>query len=155
MHMLVATLSDACDSARSLERTAVKRVVARVVRGHKARTVHALFDECAAAWQFPWYFGENWDALEECLADLEWVQGDAHVLLVSNSQQLLDKESPQQLQCFLGILERVAGEWSLPKAGPAPRSPKPFHVVFQCTNEAASLLRARWSGIGASLNTLS
>lgn len=45
--------------------------VARVVRGKKSRTVSHFFDEISAALQFPYYFGENWAALDECLADLE------------------------------------------------------------------------------------
>jgi Barstar (barnase inhibitor) len=37
------------------------------------RTVERLFDEMAAALQFPYYFGENWPAFAECLADMEWL----------------------------------------------------------------------------------
>ncbi|WP_199922364.1 barstar family protein [Microterricola viridarii] len=42
----------------------------RVVRGRKMRTLRPLFDEFAAALQFPLYFGENRDAFYERLSDL-------------------------------------------------------------------------------------
>lgn len=45
----------------------------RAVRGRKMRTVHGLFDEMAAALQFPYYFEENWAAFDECLADMDWL----------------------------------------------------------------------------------
>ena len=43
----------------------------RVVRGRKMRNLPGLFDEFSAALQFPLYFGENEDAFDECIADLE------------------------------------------------------------------------------------
>jgi Barstar (barnase inhibitor) len=35
-------------------------------------TKTALLEVIASAARLPWYFGGNWDALEECLADLDW-----------------------------------------------------------------------------------
>src|SRR5437870_4882553 len=52
LHVLLAPESVACDALWSLERSSEKRTVCRVVRGHKATTKPAFFDECAAAWQF-------------------------------------------------------------------------------------------------------
>src|SRR5262245_61564665 len=92
LHLLTASESEACDRLWALQKASVK-VVARLIRGHKARTTVALFDEFAAALQFPGYFGENWDAFMECLTDLEWLPGDAYVLFITNSNRLLEEEN--------------------------------------------------------------
>jgi hypothetical protein len=39
-----------------------------------------LFRNIAERMRLPAYFGANWDALEECLADLSWVEEDEIVL---------------------------------------------------------------------------
>jgi hypothetical protein len=44
-----------------------------VIRGAECRTEHDLFAEFSAALQFPRYFGWNWAAFEECVADLSWL----------------------------------------------------------------------------------
>ncbi|QIS02446.1 hypothetical protein F5X71_09020 [Nocardia brasiliensis] len=41
------------------------------VRGQRMRTTTELFAEFAAAFQFPWYFGQNWAAFDECMTDLD------------------------------------------------------------------------------------
>ena len=89
LHLLASGASDAFDLAWALSVESTPRTVARVVRGSKSRASHALFDEVAAAWQFPPYFGENWDALDECLADLEWLRASAYVLFVADALLLL------------------------------------------------------------------
>jgi hypothetical protein len=65
----VAALTDWATAAR--ERT--PSLVVRFLRGSKMKTERGLFDELSAAFQFPYYFGDNWDALDECMADLSWL----------------------------------------------------------------------------------
>ena len=38
--------------------------------------------------RFPAWFGGNWDALEDCLTDLSWLEGDGHVLLLEGASGL-------------------------------------------------------------------
>jgi RNAse (barnase) inhibitor barstar len=118
-----------------------------VIRGHKAATETSFFDECSAAWQFPYYFGENWDAFEECLTDLEWLPADAYVFLVNRSVHLLEKESDERFLGMLRVLQRTAREWGQPSNG---RSVKPFHVLLQCTAAEQPSLEQRLQAAGMS-----
>ena len=43
------------------------------IRGARCRSVNDFFKEYSAAFQFPAYFGENWNAWDECACDLDWL----------------------------------------------------------------------------------
>lgn len=43
------------------------------LRGMRCKTEELFFYEVSASFQFPYYFGENWPAMDECLCDLEWL----------------------------------------------------------------------------------
>ena len=43
------------------------------IRGKRCQTDEAFFNEISASFQFPCYFGENWNALNDCLRDLDWL----------------------------------------------------------------------------------
>ena len=98
----------------------------RFVRGEKMKTTQGLFDEFSAAMQFPYYFGENWDAFRDCLLDLEWLSGDAYGLIITNSHDLL-KGSPQDLDILIDNLHEAASEFK--EAG------KRFVTLFHCEGE--------------------
>lgn len=106
LHVLVATESEVCDQLWQWQRS-TKHGVGRQVRGRKCLTLAALFDEFAAAWRFPYYFGENWDALDECLTDLEWLPAQSYLALVINAVHLLGTEPVDQRRTFWRLMERV------------------------------------------------
>jgi len=86
--------------------------VIRVVRGNKSQTKQAFFNEVAAALQFPYYFGENWDAFNECMNDLrDWLPASSYLLIVSNADQLLSHETMGQVETLVKVLERSAHRW--------------------------------------------
>lgn len=62
----------------------------------------------AQALHFPDWFGDNWDALEDCLGDLSWRPGEGHVLLLRNWQEL----SPDDLGVLIDVLRSSAEFWS-------------------------------------------
>jgi hypothetical protein len=129
LHILVASPSEAYDGARALERASGGRTVVRALQGRKMQTAGGVFDEMAAALQFPPYFGENWDALDECLSDLEWLPADAYVFVILGAVHLLQHEKPEVRRVFWETLEGAAHEWA--QARPA----KVFRIVLQCTAE--------------------
>ena len=106
-----------------------------MLRGSKSRNSARLFDEFAAALQFPHYFGENWDALDECLADLEWLPGDAYLLFFTDSHRLLDHERDDKLGSLLDVLENAAREWARAKSR-GPRDPPDRFTSFSNARNA-------------------
>jgi hypothetical protein len=65
--------------------------------------------ELAGALDFPGHFGNNWDALNDSLMDLDWPQGELLVLAFEDADQLL-AESMQERPTLLEILSEVCGE---------------------------------------------
>src|SRR5689334_23849775 len=70
--------------------------VLKVLRGGKCRTTAGLFTEFAQALNFPDYFGRNWDALEECLADLEWLPAKGYALLLTSAELILPDDEDRK-----------------------------------------------------------
>jgi hypothetical protein len=102
-----------------------KHAAVRILRGMQCLTKDALLDEFARGLEFPEYFGRNWDALEDCLTDLEWLSAESFVLIITNADHVL-KKSPGDMKTFAGILSSSAAHWA--SADP----PASFHCVFQC-----------------------
>jgi hypothetical protein len=155
LHLLVATPGETCDFARSLRCTPGRKAVIRILRGSKAETVSRLFDEVAAALQFPYYFGENWDALDECLGDLEWLPGDAYILFFTEAHRLLDRDAPEKFKLLLDVLENAVCKWSSADNLSSELPSRPFHVVFQCSAEHAEVFLTRIKSHGRSVDRLS
>ena len=95
-------------------------------------TASSLFDEFAAALQFPYYFGHNWDALDECLCDLSWLNAKCFVLAIFDCEHLLSQDVAQS-NMLLQLLTQACLEWASPvsKGEAWDRPAVPFHVVLQ------------------------
>lgn len=116
--------------------------VVRIVRGKRCTTTERLFQEWAAALQFPSYFGENWDAFEECLSDLEWLPPGGLVLFITRADRLLELAPEMDLDTLADILTTVARDWksSHPLA--------PFHLVFHAEPQEEAKARKRLAVAG-------
>src|SRR6185436_17428832 len=86
-------------------------IAVRFLRGKKMRTSASLFDEVAAALQFPHYFGENWSAFDECITDLSWLPASGYMLLVTNSEEVLRDEDDNSWRTLISILQEAGEEW--------------------------------------------
>ena len=52
------------------------------------QTPHHLFQSLQREFRLPRYFGHNWDALDECMLDLDWLSTRSFVLLVEDIQSV-------------------------------------------------------------------
>ena len=70
----------------------------------------------ASALEFPDWFGQNWDALEDCLSDLSWREAEGYVLMFEHAV------AGDELGILTDVLAAAADFWK-------GRS-KPFFAVF-------------------------
>ena len=122
MSKLLQRLSDASKSG--VYRAPHGRDIADALRGstlalHRidlagAEGRDAILERIAEALAFPAWFGGNWDALEDCLADLAGSGG--HVLLIENA------EASDERGILIDVLGSAAAFW----AGRM----RPFFAVF-------------------------
>ena len=69
-----------------------------------------LLNHAATALHFPDHFGGNWDALEECLTDLEWVDAEGYLLYYDHIDGLLNAH-PDQVETLVEILRDAVASW--------------------------------------------
>ena len=119
--------------------------VLRIIQGAKCQTTAGLLTECARALDFPDYFGHNWDAFEECLIDLEWLEAKGYVLLITDAGCVLHDDE-EEYETFLEILRNAGEAWGTGQAGTGTRRATPFHVLF-AVSERQKAKRAHW-GMG-------
>jgi Barstar (barnase inhibitor) len=127
------------------------RLTVRRVRGSKMRTSRGLFDEVAAALQFPDYFGENWDAFNECIAELDMLPaGEGYVIVITEPGQVL-AETRRELALFAASLTSAAKTWgqAIDLGEWWDRPAVPFHVVLAGIGEDLNCAARRWSAAGA------
>ena len=84
-----------------------------------------LFSVVSRAMKFPAYFGNNWDALEECLRDMEWLPAKGYVLLLHGASEFW-KTATRVAGSFLETWLFCAQEWAT--------SDVAFHLVFEMEN---------------------
>lgn len=148
-HAIKLSPADATDLVHHAEKAYADGAVHRILRGRKMFTKQALFDEVAAALQFPVYFGENWDALNECLIDLNWLPRGAVVLLITEADELprhLDKEFIP----FLMVLKTAVVE----RNSRIPGDDASLHVIFQLSATGSAQFAAVCKAKGMDLDLL-
>ena len=96
------------------------------------RTLTDLYQEFVQKFRFPSYFGNNYDALIDCLTDLQWLPSSSYLVVVEKADLLLENEHNDTLQGLLEILCLAGKRWSLPvELGEWwDRKGIPFHTIL-------------------------
>jgi RNAse (barnase) inhibitor barstar len=98
------------------------------------KTIHNktdFFRVCAISLRFPDYFGQNWDAFEDCLRDLEETSANQYVLLFDQPDQFA-QENPEEWAIALNIFDEVVEFWQA--------TDTPMYVLFKTASPALDRL---------------
>ena len=87
-----------------------------------ARGKSGLLDRFAKALRFPTHFGKNWDAFNDYLTDLEWLDGKGWVVIVADARGFAN-EHKEEFTTAIEILTGAAEHWRALK--------KPFWIIVQ------------------------
>jgi RNAse (barnase) inhibitor barstar len=78
--------------------------------GTEVATKDDFLEQCAEVFGLPEWFGMNWDALEECLSELE-LETPGLLVLWSSWGEFAGAE-PEDFATALDILQTAAGTWA-------------------------------------------
>lgn len=92
-----------------------------------------FLERLAASLNFPDWFGRNWDALADCLADLSWIEAEGYCLLLENIDAFRRTHS-DDFGTALQVFAAVADSWR--------EAEVPFWVFVDLRAEDV----ARWPG---------
>jgi RNAse (barnase) inhibitor barstar len=80
------------------------------LEGQDIRGKDQFLKEIALALSFPEYFGNNWDALADCLTDMSWHETSGFVILYDHFDSLAE-QSPGDFEMALDIFKESAEFW--------------------------------------------
>ncbi len=88
----------------------------------RVRAKLALLDALAKALRFPDHFGKNWDALNDCLTDLSWLDGKGWLLILINCKSFA-QDHEGDFNRTVEVMRAAADYWREQK--------KPFWVLIE------------------------
>lgn len=120
-----------------------------LIDGLKCSSKEECLARMSTALRFPSYFGSNWDALEECLCDLEWLDKSG-LMVVFQDADLMLRTQESDWSILLRILRNAASYWMKQRSTTGHLKQRSFRVVFQSEPPKTDSLRDRLTRAGFS-----
>ena len=91
--------------------TAILREDIPLISGVQDAETSAIFSKSI---QFPNYFGENWNAWDECACDLDWLMFSSIAIVIDNYDRMfrLTKHPSDEKRHFEECLSRMHEYWT-------------------------------------------
>ncbi|HOZ52437.1 MAG TPA: barstar family protein [Chitinophagaceae bacterium] len=77
-----------------------------LIDGDIISSMKEFYTAISKALNFPDYFGENLDALDEMLYDLDWIE-NLHVLLIVRNSNLMLKDQPKEKEEIINLIKEI------------------------------------------------
>jgi RNAse (barnase) inhibitor barstar len=101
-YTILNTLSD----KHSTEKTLVV-----IIDGEHTDTLEKFYQTITSSLKFPDNFGYNFDAFDEMVNDLDWLDESRIYLIFRNYDDFLSEENDEAREILLTILDDAANEW--------------------------------------------
>lgn len=80
------------------------------IRGQRCTTYERLHAEISAALQFPSYYGENINALSECIEDLDWLNAERIFIFIDRAEDFLQFDEAED-NAYSKVFIRAEEYW--------------------------------------------
>ena len=112
-----------------------QRLIVAWVDMDRMASYEELLAEAGRVLSFPDYYGQNWDAFEECIRDLSWLPARGYLLVLAGYDRLA-RGDPANWAIGLDVLEEAVSTWA--------RTESPMYVVLQGPGDMAPGVPALW-----------
>jgi RNAse (barnase) inhibitor barstar len=105
--------------------------------GENSQTISDFLNEISSKMQFPDYFGKNFNALNDCLSDLDWLEFRGLCIFIEETDSFLCKEPDKTVKDVIKMFSAISNEWKEPvHLGEVwDRDSVPVHFIFRETKE--------------------
>jgi RNAse (barnase) inhibitor barstar len=86
-------------------------ILVAIIDGDKTNTVQDFYTEIATELSFPSSFGNNLDAFDEMINDLDWLSASTICIVFKNYDSFLSEENEEIREIILTIFDDAAEEW--------------------------------------------
>jgi len=100
------TILNTVSAKHSTEKTLVA-----IIDGEHSDTLEKFYSSIASQLKFPESFGNNFDAFDEMMNDLDWLEEDRIYLIFKNYDIFLVEENDEAREILLTILDDASSEW--------------------------------------------
>ena len=93
------------------DKYSTEKTLVAIIDGEHTDTLEKFYSSIASQLKFPDNFGNNFDAFDEMINDLDWLEEDHIYLIFRNYDDFLSEENDEGREILLTILDDAASEW--------------------------------------------
>ena len=109
-HSGVYQLTAAATHADIEKLAKASKLVCFYIEGKKIEKKEQFLNHASVAMHFPEYFGDNWDAFEDCLTDLSWQDAPGYVILFDHYDGMAS-HAHGQFETALEVFQSAVEYW--------------------------------------------